>query len=419
MGSIRSRLALLLVVSIVGVVVLAALVSWRVLERPDRHSFAAAFAEEVRIVASVLRQDPSAAARHGIRTGPPPGGENDGELAREAHGVQRILARQGNPMQVLVLQDADGARRLALEYEPGQWAYLTYPAPPPSARAPLVFYLGLVVLGALAIALIAATMMTRPLRMLDEAVGAIGPDGLLPHVEERGPAEVRETAAALNRLSTRLRNAMESRMRLVAAAGHDLRTPMTRMRLRAEFLPDEDREVWLRDLSELDRIADSAIRLVREEVAGPEGREHVDLAALTGEIVDELDEIGLTVTRRGIATKAVVHARPLAIKRALRNLIENACIHGGGGTVSLQADGPRLRVVIGDEGPGIPAELLDRVFEPFFRVDPARRKSAPGAGLGLAIAREIIEQEGGTLTIANRPSGGLEQVVSLPAARSG
>ena len=92
MGSIRSRLALLLVVSIVGVVVLAALVSWRVLERPDRRSFAATFAEEVRIVASVLRQDPSAAARHGIRTGPPPGGEDDGELAREARGVQKILA---------------------------------------------------------------------------------------------------------------------------------------------------------------------------------------------------------------------------------------------------------------------------------------------------------------------------------------
>lgn len=415
MTSIRSRLALLLTVAIVGVVVLAALVSWWVLERPDRRSFANSFAEEVRIVSQVLRDDPAAAERYGIATGPRPGTE-DGELAREARGIQRSLGGQGIDMPVLIVEDGSGRRRMAFEYRPGAWAFLAYPSPPPSAQAPLIFYLGVVTLGALAIALIAATMMTRPLRMLDEAVSAVGQDGLLPHVAERGPVEVRATAIALNRLSSRLRNAVESRMRLVAAAGHDLRTPMTRMRLRAEFLPEEERETWLRDLEELDRIADSAIRLVREEVAGAQGREPVDLRALTRDIAAELGEIGRTATVAPGHQPATVTTRPLAIKRALRNLLDNAALHGGGAEVHVERVADKVLIRILDSGPGIPEDLMARVFEPFFRVDPGRRKSNPGAGLGLAIAREIIEQEGGTLALVNRAEGGLEQRVTLPAA---
>jgi signal transduction histidine kinase len=207
---------------------------------------------------------------------------------------------------------------------------------------------------------------------------------------------------------------MESRMRLVAAAGHDLRTPMTRMRLRAEFLDEEDRVEWLNDLNELDRIADSAIRLVREE-AGVEDTEPVALDRLLRDLATELKQVGHPVTT-GALSPALVKAGPLALKRALQNLIINAATHGGGARLALSVEGHRAIVRIEDDGPGIPPDLLSRVFEPFFRVDPARRQSVPGAGLGLAIAREIVERNGGTITIENKAPRGLRQTVGFEIA---
>ena len=229
-------------------------------------------------------------------------------------------------------------------------------------------------------------------------------------------ADVGEVKAALNRLSDRLRAAMDSRMRLVAAAGHDLRTPMTRMRLRAEFLEEDERAAWLSDIDELEAIADSAIRLVREEGAG-EDRLAVPLDTMLRECIGELGDAGLVIAPGGIAPVSV-EAGPLALRRALRNLMINAATHGGGGRVRLEAGPSLVQVVIEDDGPGIPEDLLDQVFEPFFRANPGRTQTVKGAGLGLAIAREIIERFGGSITIRNRPEGGLEQVVTLRRAKT-
>ena len=227
-------------------------------------------------------------------------------------------------------------------------------------------------------------------------------------------AEARgQRPAALNALSDRLRAGMESRMRLVAAAGHDFRTPMTRMRLRAEFLADEERERWLTDLDELDGIADSAIKLVQEEGTGDD-RKPLVLEQLVRETVEELQVAQLPVTL-GTLDSASVMAGPLALRRALRNLITNAATHGGGARVKLEKLPEDTRIVIEDDGPGIPEAMLSQVFEPFFRANPARTQAIKGAGLGLAIAREIIERFGGTIEIRNRPEGGLEQVVRLKA----
>jgi signal transduction histidine kinase len=282
----------------------------------------------------------------------------------------------------------------------------------------LAGWIVLIVLGSTAISIFAASKIIRPLQLLEDAVGRIGADGVLPPIPETGSGEVRATAQALNALSTRLKTAMESRMRLVAAAGHDLRTPMTRMRLRAEFIPDEEeREKWFSDLEELDAIADSAIRLVREEASDGD-RETVRLGALVHEIVDELGQLGYDVAPPSVISLPVA-AGPLALKRALLNLIVNAATHGGGATIELAREGNEAVMRIRDKGPGIPEELIAHVFEPFFRVDAARRKSMPGAGLGLAIAKEIIERFGGTIAIANtdRPKG-LIQTVRLPLSGS-
>jgi len=283
--------------------------------------------------------------------------------------------------------------------------------PPPELALAAAAWLTLFVIGIVVVALIMAYRVTRPFVMLDEAVRSVGPDGVLPHTPEVGSGEARRTAAALNALSVRLRAAMESRMRLVAAAGHDFRTPMTRMRLRAEFLPAEDRDGWLADLDELDAIADSAIKLVQEEGTGDDRRPLV-LEQLVRETVEELQVAQLPVTL-GALDSASVMAGPLALRRALRNLITNAATHGGGARVRLEKSPEGTRIVIEDDGPGIPDAMLSQVFEPFFRANPARTQTVKGAGLGLAIAREIIERFGGSIEIRNRPEGGLEQVVRL------
>jgi signal transduction histidine kinase len=278
-------------------------------------------------------------------------------------------------------------------------------------------WLVLITIGATGIAVFVANRMVRPLVLLESAVESVGPDGALPILPERGPAEVRATAKALNSLSVRLKRAMESRMRLVAAAGHDLRTPITRMRLRAEFVEDdEERTRWLADLDELERIADSAILLVREE-SGRAPPEFIQLDELVGSIVTELRQQNLGVIE--IAAEPVkVRASRLTLNRALRNLIINAATHGVRARVGTTAANGTARVVIEDEGPGIPPELLDHVFEPFFRADPARRQDIRGAGLGLTIAKEIIQRAGGTLSLSNRAEGGLRQVVELPVAKA-
>lgn len=183
---------------------------------------------------------------------------------------------------------------------------------------------------------------------------------------------------------------------------------MTRMRLRAEFL-DEERDKWLHDLDELDRIADSAIRLVREEV-DQDVVEPIDLERLVRDIGAETTSLGYAVSL-GHLDNVLVKAGALGLRRALRNLIVNAATHGKGCSLSLSATDGQAVLTIDDHGPGIPPELLNKAFEPFFRVDPGRRQSVPGAGLGLAIAKEIIERYGGSITLANKPGGGLSQKV--------
>jgi signal transduction histidine kinase len=205
---------------------------------------------------------------------------------------------------------------------------------------------------------------------------------------------------------------MESRMRLVAAAGHDLRTPITRMRLRAEFLPDQEQSAWLRDLDELRRIADSSIQLVHEEVER-KSDESVRLDKLTETVVEELTATGLTIELVG-STPVLIRAAPLAITRVIRNILTNAATHGKGCKALVEARLDSAVLVIEDRGPGIPEAVIDRVFEPFFRIDPARQQFIPGAGLGLAIAKEIVGRHNGEIALTNRAAGGLRQEIKFP-----
>jgi signal transduction histidine kinase len=412
MNSLHARLTLLLMIAVTAVAVLAAFVTYSIIDPPRRQSFDRAFAQEARLVSALLKGSVEEADRLGVKTGPAPA--TDTISQQQTAGINAALAGIGEAFGVVVAT-IDGDTYLGIPLKGDVWAYLPFPALPQSSIRPLTAYLTVVVLGSVAVAILAANKIVSPLRMLETAIASVGPDGEILHIDEKGPVEVRATARALNRLSSRLKTAMESRMRLVAAAGHDLRTPMTRMRLRAEFLPPEEQGTWLKDLEELDRIADSAIRLVREEVSDQKAEGGVPLGPLVAEIGQELRDLGLSVDWQAVPG-LLVEGRPLALKRALRNLVDNAASHGGGARVAIRQDGEWAVIEIADDGPGIPEALLGRVFEPFFRVDPGRRKSRPGAGLGLAIAKEIIDQAGGTVRIENRPEGGLRQSVRLPVA---
>jgi signal transduction histidine kinase len=410
MNSLRTRIAVILVGAIACVVGLATAICIIVLDVGNPHTMPAVSARQILAFTALAK----AAAE----------GTNPAFLDKAVAGVpqehfeksiERALGTLDPHARIVVTQPAGDRDAVAsIEIAAGRWIALPMPGPPPTGEGWLVLggWILLVVIGTSFVAVLMADRVIRPLALLESAATAAA-DGSVEPVPETGPAEVRAAAKAINKLSQSLRHAMEGRMRLVAAAGHDLRTPMTRMRLRAEFLAEEEREVWRRDIDELGRIADSAIRLVRE-AADTSASEPIGLDGLLGETITELQQQGFRIAATELAPVRI-SGSPLAVTRALRNLLINAATHGEGGTVHLTCTGGEAVVAIDDLGPGIPRELVGRVFEPFFRVDPARRQSTPGAGLGLAIAKEIITRHGGTITLSNRPTGGLSQVIRLPA----
>ncbi|QKC95930.1 ATP-binding protein [Mesorhizobium sp. NZP2298] len=412
MNSLRRRLILLLVLSIVGVVGLAtaAVLSVRG-GRPPPELTVPWIAQQMELVVRLLPGPIPDVLRVQFTDHPAAG-----KVARaETEMLNDILQRRGFDLMAIISQKPDEPGQIASVQMPDRrWAIMEVPHVNPPGREWLVLagWISLIVAGATAVSVYFTSVLIRPLEMLEAAVSKIGSDGVLAAVPEVGSAEVKATAHALNQLSSRLRTAMESRMRLVAAAGHDLRTPMTRMRLRAEFL-DEERDKWLHDLDELDRIADSAIRLVREEV-NQDAVEPLDLEKMVRDISAEMAALGHHVSI-GHLDKVSVRAGALGLRRALRNLIVNAATHGKACGIDLALADRRAVLTISDNGPGIPPDLINKAFEPFFRVDPGRQQFIPGAGLGLAIAKEIIERYGGTVTLENREGGGLAQTVVFKA----
>ncbi len=414
MNSLRARIIALLIFAIVSVVGLATFAAIQALRPPEPGYTLAPVAQQLRMLVSVAEQDRKLALNSGmnVQAAPASGIKDIGATGF----LSAAMARNGKAPPLIVSAHPDDETLTAsVQLMDGAWLItrITDMRPPSGGGMILAGWITMIILGSTAISVFAAAKIIRPLEFLERSVSLVGPDGLLPTIPEAGPAEVRATARALNRLSSRLKVAIESRMRLVAAAGHDLRTPMTRMRLRAEFITDdEEKAKWLNDLEELDAIADSAIRLVQEE-AKSDLSDTLDLGVLVRETVQELADLDYKVSARSLASLPV-QAAPVALKRALRNLMINAATHGGGAIIALEERDAHGVLIIIDHGPGIPEDRIGQVFEPFFRVDKARRKMIRGAGLGLAIAKEIIERFDGTIRIANRREGGLVQTITFP-----
>jgi signal transduction histidine kinase len=289
---------------------------------------------------------------------------------------------------------------------------------PPPSLAPERLWLDLAVrVGVvLAIALLAVRIATRPVLALGQAAEQLGRNFRRPPLPETGPLEVRQAARAFNQMQARLAEYLDRRSRMLIGMSHDLRTPLTRMRLRAELVEDSEiRGKFVADLDELDAMVRGTIDFMRGAESN-EPADAVDVMALLESLQADAQELGHSVTLTG-SVQAPFLARPQLLKRCIGNLLDNAIKHGGRADLVVEDDGQSLTIFVRDNGPGIPATELENVFEPFYRLDPARARGAVavgGFGLGLGIARNIADAHGGTLKLRSLASGGIEAVLELP-----
>jgi signal transduction histidine kinase len=287
---------------------------------------------------------------------------------------------------------------------------------PPLPRNLVVNLLMLTIATAIVLYIVARSI-TRPLSDLARAAEAVGRDVNQPALKERGAQELREAARAFNTMHERMHRYVDSRTRVLAAMSHDLKTPLTRMRLRVETLGDTDaQERFGRDLDEMEGMVRGALALLKN-LSDDEAAVAVDMNALLATLQSEFAEVGASVQVRGRARSPVI-GKPQALKRCLTNLLSNAVHFGTRATVVVE-DGAALTLRVRDEGPGLPAEELERVFEPFYRVESSRNRDTGGTGLGLSIARDIAQAHGGSLVLHNLPERGLEAVLTLPRVRRG
>lgn len=298
----------------------------------------------------------------------------------------------------------------AVTLEDGTWLNFVIPFPAnDNLWLPQIYWpLGVGLLLVLALSILAVRHAVRPLTILTKAADRLGRDVLAPPVQISGPREVMAAANSFNRMQSRLRRFIEDRTQMIAAISHDLRTPITRLKLRAEFVEDdEQREKILADLDEMEAMISSTLAFARDDSAR-ETKVLVDLVGILIELCDQFsaaydgpDELSMTVGANGV-------------KRALANLIENACKYGGTAKVTLSRDQEMANILIEDEGPGIPQTELENVFAPFYRLEISRNRETGGTGLGLAVARSAVRANGGDIILSNRPKGGLSALVNLP-----
>jgi len=255
---------------------------------------------------------------------------------------------------------------------------------------------------------------TRSLRQLADASERFGRGESVATLETSGPAEVATVIQAFNTMQGRLSDFIKDRLRLLAGVSHDLRTPLTTLRLKAEFVDDESvRDGIIATVDEMTAICETTLAFTRAE-ATTEKTELVDLGTLVGEIQEDFDLVGEDVHLKTSAPVAYP-CRPVALKRALRNLIENAIRYGGKAEVSFSKEADAVTIRVEDNGEGLPQDMIEEAFKPFVRLEPSRNAETGGIGLGLAIARSIVKAHGGTLTLANMPEGGLRAEICLPA----
>ena len=325
--------------------------------------------------------------------------------------------------KALLIRGSFGDRRLliSMQLPTGEWLNIPAAIPPfvPFLTAPFLVPFILMALATLGLVIWGVRQFSAPMRELAEAAERLGTDVNASPMPERGSSEVIKAARAFNTMADRIRRFVRDRTFLLTAIGHDLRTPITRLKLRAEWMDDEEqRAKMLADLDELEGMVAATLAFGRDDAAS-ESMRAVDLAELLRTVLDEAADArtgGAELTSYEGPDHQPVRARPVAIKRALSNLVNNALNYGGSARVCLLAPkDSTVTVLVEDNGPGIPPGELERVFEPFHRLEVSRNRETGGTGLGLPIARNILRAHGGDVVLSNRPSGGVKAAVTLPA----
>jgi signal transduction histidine kinase len=257
-----------------------------------------------------------------------------------------------------------------------------------------------------------ARRMTSPLTLLASAASLAAQGGAAPRVPEEGPEDVRKAAAAFNAMMDQVRKTLESQRQLLSAVGHDLRTPITAMRINLEFIEDDEtREGLEHNLNELQELTEAVLSAARG--TGGEARRNVDLSSLIDSVCADLGDLGKPV-QWAPHEPAPLSCRPNEIRRAVRNLVVNAVAYGKKADVQLEASQAAYEIVVEDEGPGIPEADQTRVFEPFVRLETSRNVETGGTGLGLTLVKAIAESHGGVVRLENMPAGGLRARLRLP-----
>ncbi len=343
----------------------------------------------------------------------PPGGGGPQWPPMMMRGMRNMMSGPGGLMGGPPLLALD----VAVPLPQGQW--LTFsaalPAAGPGFSRELIVSMLVMAVVIIAASVWAARRVTAPLAVLAAAAQRLGADVHAPPIPETGTIETRQASHAFNDMQVRLRELIENRTRLLAAISHDLRTPLTLLRLRAENVADaEERERMLATLAEMEAMVGAILQYARDEM-GTEQARRMDLTALVQSIVDDMSDAGLDVAMEP-APPVLVECQPSALKRAITNLIDNAVKYGRKARVALHGSAKDAEITIDDDGPGIPEEELARVFQPFYRVEGSRSRDSGGVGLGLAIAQSLVQRNRGTLTLHNRPSGGLRALIRLPQA---
>lgn len=349
------------------------------------------------------------------------------ELADLGIGARRIetqlrpVARDDARLRNLPPRQARRLRRagweivIAIERPQGNWLVLTsfWPRGDGPLIATLLLQTLILYLALLLPLLWATRRISGPLRSLAGAARRFQPGDAEPPLEERGPYDVRALIAAFNQLRARVGAMLEEKDRMLGAIGHDLRTPLAALRVRIESVDDEaDRAKMAETIDEMSKTLDDILSLARLGRSS-EAVVAADLGALVEAVVDDFQALGADVAFAD-APRVTLRLRPALMRRALRNLIDNAVKYGGRAEVSIVARPAEVAIVIVDGGPGIPEDRIEQVFDPFVRIEGSRNRETGGAGLGLALARAIVREAGGDIGLANRAEGGLEATVLLP-----
>jgi signal transduction histidine kinase len=325
--------------------------------------------------------------------------------------MERTMDRYGRPDFA-----KDGAFfTVQITLRDGSWVTFDTLLSPQDTSIPARVALTLLILlgSVVVLSLVAVRWVTGPLSALASAADKLGADINQAPLAETGPVEVQRAARAFNTMQKRLSRFIADRTRILAAMSHDLKTPITRLRLRTEMLDDETlRGKFAKDLAEMESMVTQTLDFMRD-ASKIEVMQRIDVMALLESLQTDYQETGSEVAIEGTIAEPW-RGRPNALKRCLTNLVDNAINYGARATLSLQDNAERIVIRVRDEGPGIPEDQLEKAFEPFFRGESSRSRETGGTGLGLGIARNIARAHGGELSLRNRPEGGLEATLTLP-----